>query len=256
MAESLRVPEGVPSTPRPGADALVEAYLWRHAGASTRRAYRRAIADYRTGADDPNEAILSPTPAGLLAHRAALLQRNGSPSAVNVRFAALRGLFDFLVERGALSFNPARRPDLRSLRVDRPTKRTPADAAALLSACDDGTDAGLRDRAIILLAVETGLQRMQIAAVRSDSIRRAADGAWLMLAEPVRLSPAVLGALEAWAARHAGPPDGPLFVSLSNNRAGRAALSGTAINLIFKRRARRAGLGNVTPRAARGGGPP
>ena len=236
MGERLHVPESDSSPER--ADALVEAFLWRAALPSTRRSYRRAIADFRAA---DGASVLAPAPEALLAYRASLIRRNRSASTINLHFAALRGLFDFLVERDVLPSNPARRPDLRSL----PTRRAPAGALpaaqleALLAACDDGTDAGVRDRAVILLAA-AGLDRMQIAAIRRGGEHRP-------------FAPELCAAIEAWTERHPGYASDPLFSSLSNNRAGGAALSGSSINLIFKRRARRAGIANVTPRAVRGG---
>ncbi len=92
-----------------------------------------------------------------------------APSSVNVRLAAVRSFYDFARRLGAVAQNPAdhvRRPRLPE---PRPRGLTPERIRELLAALPDSS-AGRRDRAIIVLAVLTGLRRSELLGLTRDAI--------------------------------------------------------------------------------------
>jgi site-specific recombinase XerD len=97
--------------------------------------------------------------------------REPSPSTVIVRLAALRSFYDFARRMGLVATNPtvdvkrpkARPPVPRGLEVD--------ELQRLLGVIPD-TVVGKRDRAIVLVAVFTGLRRQEIIGLRAGDLTR------------------------------------------------------------------------------------
>lgn len=231
-------------------------FLSRGLRPATRRAYAQALRQFFD--DDPLPAgIGSVDTARIGAWRDRLLAGGNSAATVNRKLAALRGFLDALVDEGVLASNPARLTRVRPLKVRRATMHPspdPAQTESLVRACEDGTARGARDKAIILMMALHGLRRGRFAALSGDSLTRH-EGVTLMLGEP--LHPRVVEALDAWIRLGPVTPDAsrPLFYSLSPNGGPTQGvvrpLSGFAVNLIVKKRARRAGLDGVTPRSLR-----
>ena len=211
-----------------------DAFLNGNFRPATRRAYRQAINEFLAEYTIDDRAVV--------AWRVGLLQRGNSRRTVNCKLAALRGFFDHLVENGHLAGNPLTRSGVRPFPLRRNSVReipTHDQIQALLASCEDGTVAGARDRTIIMLAAFEGLNRGRIVALTYESIDR------------MTIEPRIREALAAWQDAAPAPSNGrtPLFRSLSNNGNGR--LSGFTVNLIIKKRARRAGLNGITPRTLR-----
>lgn len=103
------------------------------------------------------------------------LGRRPGASAVNVRVAAIRSLYDFTRRIGAVPVNPAddvKRPHLPQAT---PKGLTPAQLRALLDAIPDSRS-GRRDRALILTAALTGLRRAELMALTAGSLTIEEDG--------------------------------------------------------------------------------
>jgi site-specific recombinase XerD len=79
------------------------------------------------------------------------LQRLAAPPTVKQHMAAIRMLFSWLTEKGALAMNPAR--EVKTERFSRTEGKTPAfvdgEVQRLLSAVETSTHIGLRDRALL-----------------------------------------------------------------------------------------------------------
>lgn len=90
-----------------------------------------------------------------------------SPSTIAVRLAAVAGFFDLAVRMGCLSQNPA-----AAVRRPRPARRVPrtVSPAAVRRLLDTipHRGCGLRDRAVILTAVMTGLRRAELASLMTE----------------------------------------------------------------------------------------
>ena len=97
--------------------------------------------------------------------------RQPSPSTVIVRLAALRSFYDFARRMGMVTTNP-------TVDVKRPKARLPVprgleveELQRLLAVIPD-TVVGKRDRAIVLVAVFTGLRRQEIIGLKARDITR------------------------------------------------------------------------------------
>ena len=177
-----------------------------------------------------------------------------SPYTIAGRVRALKRLFNWLVEEGAIETSPARR-----IVTPRPGRREPKaatmeDIAALLATAKSNSPADRRDRAIILLLADTGCRVGGLCDLEMSDANL--DTRLVMLTEKgiktrlVPLSDTVAAALQAWL--EARPQDrGPwLFVGLTARAKDRLTPSGVA--QMLKRRARLAGVtGRVNPHAFR-----
>lgn len=150
---------------------------------------------------------------------------------------------------------------------------TPEEATKLIATCADKTPIDLRDRALIVVGLETGMRCMSLAAMRLEAIETWKAGYSIVPVpiigsrEPynVPLSDVAIAALEPWRAwlRTQGLTDGPVFCPLVRRvaRGGKlvyelpstapAALSRVAIYKIVVRRAHKAKLKDVHPNVFR-----
>jgi site-specific recombinase XerD len=107
----------------------------------------------------------------------ALYQDGRSVSTINRRLQALRKFYDFVGQTDLAMRNPARDVE----RLDEPSAVSPRvlstdEIRQLLSAVDQGTDAlACRDRAIMLLLIETGLKVSELVDLRVGDLMFDAD---------------------------------------------------------------------------------
>jgi site-specific recombinase XerC len=161
--------------------------------------------------------------------------------------AALRSMFRALVADGLRADNPAREitaPRGLGDRVEHTRAITVQEVCRGLSGLPD-TMAGRRDRAVILLALNSGLRRGEVAGLDRGDVDLASDEPCLVIhgkgGKIVRapLGASTAAAISKWLEVAAFPEgeDGPLFAALTRNpRLRGARLSGEAINQIIKRR--------------------
>ena len=172
-----------------------------------------------------------------------------SPSTIMVRLAALSGFFDFARRMGIVSTNPANDVKRPHARQSIPRGLDTSELLKLLEAVP-GTPAGLRDRAIVITAVLTGLRRSELLGLRVRDLTRngrvyytvRAKGGVLRHRElPLPAFTAIVGALEA-----AGTP---LESMVPDARLFDLSSQGFYANL--RRYATKAGVKGVTPHALR-----
>ena len=121
----------------------------------TRRAYYRAAEEFLAWcAGTGLPAITAVQPVHVAAWIEASTRDLAAPT-VKQRLAALRHLFDWLVNDQVMPANPAHavRGPRHVVRVGKTPVLDPVEARALLDSIDVGTQAGLRDRALIGLMV-------------------------------------------------------------------------------------------------------
>lgn len=132
----------------------VEGFLVGQAGEvseTTRSWYRRRLGDFRDFAGPV--CLDEVTPAMLRAYRAQLVDRGMSPHSVHGYQRAVRRLFSWLVDEGAIDRNVARDVPLVKLPQQAPKALTDDDLDRLL---DRLPHEDVRDRAIILFLADTG----------------------------------------------------------------------------------------------------
>ena len=192
----------------------------------------------------------------VVALRTRLVSLNKAPATVNKTLSALRQvmrhaqLIGFVTDEeiGKLAHvrNDAgrREPPGRALDDD--------DLEKLCRTCDDGTNAGARDAAIVALMAGMGLRRAEAAAAdvadydaREGTLRVRGKGNRARLAYP---APGTRAALDAWLTVRGQAP-GPLLAPvLKAGTVRRGGITGQTLAARVRLRARRAGI--LHPRAA------
>lgn len=144
---------------------------------------------------------------------------------------------------------------------------THEDAAKLIETCATDSPIDLRDRALMVTGLETGMRRMSLIGMRIETIQMSRDG-YPVAPVPIKgsgdnlfqvpLSDATMVAIEPWRAwlRKQKKTDGPLFRALTRKisktgkltyTVGDDPLSESAVYKIVTQRAARAGLTNIHP---------
>ena len=175
MVETLeRTPAGTPATrmQAPWQDAA-GAYLvevgQRSGSKRTPEEYARIIRRFMEGVEDA--ASVTPADVHTFAYAPGPSGREPSPSTVSVRLAAISGFYGFLRRMGKVETDPA-------AEVRRPRNRDPqprgldADQLRQLLDAIPATPSGLRDRAIVLTSVLTGLRRSEVMGLRRGDLTR------------------------------------------------------------------------------------
>lgn len=179
-----------------------------------------------------------------------------SAQTVNLRLAAVRSFFRYLVTTDRLAVNPAaevrgmKRPKSRRHKRD---ALTDGEVVDVLETCQIGTLLGIRDRAILSLMAFCGLREIEVHRANLGNLKTQGDrlvlevhGKGRLEADQVVIIPRhEERALRAWLThrrtfRHHGAGD-PLFISLSNRSRG-ARLSLRSIRGVVKARYATAGV--------------
>ena len=151
----------------------------------------------------------------------------------NVRLTAIRSLFSYAALRHpehALLIQrvlaiPPKRFDKRIVEF-----LTPLEVDALLAAPDQSRWEGRRDRALLLLAVQTGLRVSEITSLSCQDVTLG-TGANVRCEgkgrkqRAVPLNSPVQALLRAWLTERAGHPDDPLFPTRTGRRLSRDAIA-------------------------------
>lgn len=161
---------------------------------ATERSYAYAVADwckhlggYGWGTPNAAKAMLRATSQDALGYISKLRRRmmpdgeTAADATVRVRYAALRGIYEYLVDSEVCQRNPFRAAgraiSWRQHRQKRPTKLIPFDAIPrLLRLPDRSTRWGVRDRAIIAVLFGGGLRRSELQRMRLDDIQTTPEG--------------------------------------------------------------------------------
>ena len=264
-AGSPPVPELVAAAGERASMRFLEFFTANIRNPHTRRAYYRAAAEFFgwcAGAGVPSIAAVQPV------HVAAWIEvstRELAAPSVKQRLAALRHLFDWLVNGQVVPVNPAH--TVRGPRHVVTTGQTPvldpAEARALLDSIDVSTHAGLRDRALIGLMVYSFARIGAALGMTVEDVYTQNRRLWVRLCEKGgkrhampchhNLEEYLTAYLDGAALR--GDPKGPLFRTTGRGTAKltRTVLPQANAYAMIRRRAAAAGiatkLGNHSFRA-------
>lgn len=231
---------------------LVDLYVESRTAPNTRLAYRKALEDFTKALGiSTTEAFVTASSADVTRYRNSLQKLKRSPSTINQRLVAVRGLYGRLIKEGKLERNPADPELVSTLRVSEVSKTeglSLEEVERMVATCN-GTLAGLRDKALLMTLYYQGLRRSEASKLTYKDlttrkglleIRDAKNNPY----DTVRLRPEVKAAIDGYLEvldrelrrRHVRPED-PVFVSLSRIRSFGKRLSPTAINEVVKARA-------------------
>jgi site-specific recombinase XerD len=150
-------------------------------------------------------------------------ERDNSSRSRNVRLAAIHSFFRYVAlhapEHSALAQRVLAMPSKRYVR--RPIAfLTSTEVAALLAAPDLNTWGGRRDRALLLLAVQTGLRASELLGLRCEDIVLAPAGYMQCRGKgrKVRNTPLrkdTIAVLRSWLAERQGKPTDPAFPTVT-----------------------------------------
>ena len=228
-------------------------YLDHQRGASrhTIRSYAADLADF--GAFLAREKLGGVADADARAIRAwlaSLHERKLARSSVARKLATVRSCLKYLARRGLVELNAARQ--IRSPKLPRrlPSFLPKDESKNLLDAKVDGSEAGLRDRALLELLYAAGLRVAECCGLDLNDLDRRQGSVRVMgkggKERVVPVGDVALQALEAWLTVR-GEGGGPLF---TNPRRGRLSTRGA--HRIVKARARAAGIDRrVSPHTLR-----
>lgn len=150
-------------------------------------------------------------------------ERGNSPRSRNVRLAAIHSFFRYAAlhapEHSALAQRVLAIPSKRYLR--RPIDfLTSVEVAALLAAPDLKTWTGRRDRALLLIAVQTGLRASELLGLRCEDITfapvafvRCQGKGRKLRSTPLRKD--TIAVLRAWLTERHGQPSDPAFPTIN-----------------------------------------
>ena len=159
-------------------------------------------------------------------------ERGNSTRTRNNRLAALHSFFKFVaIQEPALTLQCQRVLALPSKRYTKGPIAflTDEETAALVSAPDPRTWIGRRDKALLLVAVQTGLSNSEITSLCRRDVEFGVGAHVCCFGKGRKtrrtpLRPDVAAVLKAWLAQQAGHPEDPIFPSSNGGRLSADAL--------------------------------
>jgi site-specific recombinase XerD len=143
------------------------------------------IRDLSRWLDDQGLSLLNAGSENIRRYCQSLHRQGRSASTINRRLQALRKLYDFAIQVGLSTSNPAREVERLSEHSMAPPRILTADEASdLLRAVGDGVNSlARRDRAILLLLLETGLKPSELVDLRAEDVVLQAGSGYLLVGQ-------------------------------------------------------------------------
>jgi len=138
----------------------------RTGSARTPKEYARELSRFLA---DLDPVVATPAHVHAFAYGPGPSRKEPSPSTVVVRLAAVSGFYDFACRMDLVATNPAARVKRPKLRQPTPTGLDGGELRRLLKAIPN-TSAGVRDRAIVLTMVLSGLRRQEVMNLRAGDL--------------------------------------------------------------------------------------
>ncbi len=186
----------------------------------------------------------------------ALRKHGRSPSTVNRHLQSVRKFYDFAVQSGRVSHNPAREVARLDERTAAPPRiLTAAEVQRLLNAVGDSSDSlTRRDRAILLLLLKTGIKVSELVNLRMDDLVLEVGNGYVLVGQDVAsggrclpIGAEVCAALRSYLRVRAPARDvDHLFVSRQGS-----PLSARSVQRLVANYARAAGLEGVSAHTLR-----
>jgi integrase/recombinase XerD len=188
------------------------------------------------------------------------------------RVRTIRTAYQFCVDEELIARSPARHIRIRGRAEPKRVFLTDVDARALVAACDGARLSDVRDRALVVFLLHTGLRAAEAAGLTWSAIDGGAPASLTVegkgrVVRTVPLSSEATRALAEWATASGceRTPGAPVWTRVNHRVAGDASrdlrsgawsttsagLTADSVHGIVTKRAARAGLAGVTPHALR-----
>lgn len=222
----------------------------------TLAAYRKGIHAYRAWAAKRNLDERIATASDIRDFKSYLVECKYSAQTVNLRLAAVRSFYRWMVTTGRLPYSPASEVKGAKRRASTRHKRdalTAAEVRDVLATCNSATPEGARDLAILILMAYCALRTIEVQRANLGDLRTTGDRLTLAVQGKGRDEPDELVIIprdqeqhiRAWPVYRTGlglrGPDTPLFCSFSHRSHG-GRLSLRALRWIVKKHYEEAGV--------------
>lgn len=242
--------------PAPTFDQAVEAFLFfcRSKGLMPRtlETYAFALSRLRLFLARSSPTPTIPARHELRAFIVEMLERGLSRSSVRVRMRSIRCFANFLEREGLVAESPMRGVDIPRVPRSEPRVLTPEEIRKLLHAAQQTTWTGIRNYAMLLTFLDTGIRLSELISLDMADVDL---GAWTIRVRKgkggkerqVFIGKTLHRALRKWVdVRGATSLDAPFFITRSGRRH-----DARNVDRIVGRIAGRAGLERVSPHALR-----
>ena len=223
----------------------------------TKRAYYSDLCQFFGTHAISTETIRAVTFADVISFRNNLAASGLKRSTINRKLASLKSFFKMLVAAGFIENNPADSALVRGYRIEDTLSNKAISTKVLqeiLQSIEEDKNelARARDAAIVMLLTYGGLRRSEAAHMSWGDISQ--EGAFFILTLPatkagvpqvIKLQPVVAHYLKNYREilqRNGYDTNGRVFISLSPNLSHGKPLTDQSINLIVKKRAKKAGV--------------
>jgi len=226
-------------------------YLRTISSEQTRRAYRTDLQRlFGEGALDASK-VRAVDPDAIQSFVRTMSRSGLSLSTQRRRLAAIRGFYDWLVQDGVVSRNPARHPDVEPMRSEAESSScnllSAADVESMIAIAAQSGRSGIRDQAIVLTIVYGALRRHEVSTLEVEDVRPLGRH-WILdlddASSPnnsyVRIPETLVETIERVKGRY-GITEGPLWRSVSNQNQG-APMTPDAIYKVVRGVSEQAGL--------------
>lgn len=230
---------------------LIHSFLQTTSSEQTQRAYQTDLRHFFKGDEVSEAQATSIQPEDVQSFVHDMRRTNASSATQRRRLAALRSFFDWLIEEGLLTYNPARHPSVEPASSSASESSTLSKEALelLVTTASDDPRSGPRDRALILTIVYAALRRSEVTRIEVDDVRPLGRY-WILDLQPnddggsyVRIPDVVLEAIEQVKDVY-DIANGRLWRSLSPRNRGEP-MSPDAIYKVVRRISENAGMDPV-----------
>ena len=175
---------GLPALIDRAGEAFVDYFVATIRNKNTRLAYAKAVYGFFGWCEGKGLELADIRPVAVAAYVEELLLEKSKPT-VKQHLAALKGLFDFLVVRQVIAFNPASSVKGPSYKIKK--GKTPVlsreEAKQLIASIETDTLKGLRDRALVGMMLYSFARVGAVIAMRVGEYEQHGRGATLRLHE-------------------------------------------------------------------------
>jgi len=187
-----------------------------------------------------------PSPHQLRAFIVHMLDRGLSRTTISIRMRAIRAFLSFLVREGFIEKSPMENVEIPKVPKQYPRVLTPEEIKRLVRACNSDTWTGIRNRAMVLTFLDTGIRLNELIALDLEDVDLQSRFIQIRRGKGAKERHVFMGrhlfrALRKWVeVRGLSSPERAFFLGRNGER-----LDKRNVQRILERLARRAGLDGV-----------